>query len=121
MVMHQGFGGYERAFSGPENRYLTALAEHLTRTGARFYGAYWCPHCQHQKALFGPAAKKLPYTECSPHGGPGTPLATDCLSADIKRYRTWHIRDKPHAKMLTIAELAALSGFELPQMSTPAQ
>lgn len=116
VVMHQSFGGYAQALTGPENQYLSALAAHLKQSGARFYGASWCPHCQHQKALFGPAWEKLPYVECSPHG-PGTPQATDCMTANISTYPTWVIREKPRAKMLTIQELATLSGFKPP---TPA-
>ena len=41
-----------------------ALARHLRETGAVMYGAYWCPHCTEQKALFGDAAKDVPYVEC---------------------------------------------------------
>ena len=112
-VMHQSFGGYAQALTGPENQYLSALAAHLNQSGAHFYGASWCPHCQHQKALFGPAWIKLPYVECSPHG-PGTPQATDCMTANISTYPTWVIREKPRAKILTIQELATLSGFKPP-------
>ncbi len=111
--LHQSFGGYAQALSGPENRYLRTLAEHLTRSGARFYGASWCPHCQHQKALFGPASKRLPYVECSPFG-PGAPQATDCQTANINNYPTWVIRERRQEKMLSVPELAALSGFSLP-------
>ena len=33
------------------------------------YGAYWCPHCAHQKELFGAEAWSLiPYVECSLKG-----------------------------------------------------
>jgi hypothetical protein len=39
----------------------TALAQHLLASGAKFYGAYWCSHCQKQKSLFGAtAAANLP-------------------------------------------------------------
>jgi len=118
-IMHHDFGGYEQAFNGPENRYLRDLAQHLRQSDVKFYGAYWCPHCQHQKALFGPAAEDLPYIECSPHGGPGTPTATDCVAAEVRNYPTWRIRNRPHARMLTIAELAALSGFQPPAAGRP--
>lgn len=40
------------------------FASCITNSGAKFYGAYWCPHCQAQKAEFGKSAKKLPYIEC---------------------------------------------------------
>ena len=29
------------------------LAQCLTDKGAKFYGAFWCSHCQEQKAEFG--------------------------------------------------------------------
>jgi thiol-disulfide isomerase/thioredoxin len=40
------------------------FAQCITNSGAKFYGAYWCPHCQKQKAEFGKSAKLLPYIEC---------------------------------------------------------
>ena len=46
-----------------------ALANHLKSRGSVMYGAYWCPHCQHQKELFGKEAWALiDYVECSPKG-----------------------------------------------------
>ena len=30
-----------------------ALAEHLKKTGAKFYGAYWCRFCNMQRGVFG--------------------------------------------------------------------
>ncbi|NEQ97686.1 MAG: hypothetical protein F6K30_13370 [Cyanothece sp. SIO2G6] len=44
------------------------LAQHLTRIGARMYGAYWCPHCQTQKDLFGSGVSELDYVECDADG-----------------------------------------------------
>lgn len=42
------------------------LVEHLRRQGAVFYGARWCPHCTHQKELFGPvAAERLPMSSAT--------------------------------------------------------
>src|SRR5687767_6111588 len=49
---------------GPEDPYLRGLAERLDDSGAIFYGASWCPHCQEQKAMFGASADRLPYVEC---------------------------------------------------------
>ncbi len=53
--------------------YTDGLATHLATTGAKFYGAYWCPHCADQKAMFGPAASLLPYIECDPRSPIGQP------------------------------------------------
>lgn len=113
ITMHQQHGGLEHAFSGPEDPYLKDLALHLQASGARFFGASWCPHCQQQKALFGPAAKHLPYIECSPHG-PQAPQATDCLAHDIKGYPTWIVNAKAYPKLLTVEQLAHLSGYQAP-------
>ena len=43
----------ERTARGPEDPYLRGLAERVADSGAVFYGASWCPHCQEQKAMFG--------------------------------------------------------------------
>ncbi len=53
------------------NDYATGLAKHLSASGAKFYGAYWCPHCADQKAMFGQAAALLPYIECDPRSPAG--------------------------------------------------
>ena len=50
---------------GPSN--LEPFAQCLKEEGAVFYGAFWCPHCQRTKAMFGSAAASLPYVECSTH------------------------------------------------------
>ena len=36
------------------------FAQCLKDKGATFYGAFWCPHCQAQKKLFGTSVKFLP-------------------------------------------------------------
>jgi len=42
------------------------LAKYLRETGARMYGAYWCPHCSRQKELFGREAwSYVDYVECA--------------------------------------------------------
>lgn len=59
----------------------------LKDKGVKFYGAFWCPHCQDQKKRFGNSAKKLPYVECSPASGQGV---TDiCKENKIEGYPTW--------------------------------
>ena len=56
-----------------------AFAQCLANNGATFYGAYWCPHCQATKALFGRSAKKLPYVECAFTGRDGQTLAKEII------------------------------------------
>ncbi len=65
-----------------------ALAKCIKEKGAIFYGAFWCPHCQAQKARFGKSASYLPYVECSTPDSRGqTPI---CIEKDIKTYPTWY-------------------------------
>jgi len=65
------------------------LAECLTKKGVIMYGAYWCPHCQAQKTLFGEDFQYIKYQECDPKGENGNPAA--CDAAGVKGYPTWKI------------------------------
>ena len=70
---------------------LDTFATCIKDSGAIFYGAFWCPHGQNQKAMFGASAKFLPYVECStPDGSSQIPLCTD---AGITGYPTWVFAD----------------------------
>ncbi len=67
------------------------LAQCITDSGAKFYGAFWCPHCQKTKAMFGKSAKLIPYVECSKPNGQGQlPI---CEEKGIKGYPTWIFSD----------------------------
>lgn len=70
------------------------LAQCVADSGAKFYGAFWCPHCQAQKAAFGKSAKLLPYIECS---NPDKTQTDVCKQADIKGYPTWVFADGTQA------------------------
>jgi len=70
---------------------LDAFATCIAESGATFYGAFWCPHCQNQKAMFGTSARLLPYVECStPDGNSQLPV---CNDAGVKGYPTWEFAD----------------------------
>ena len=44
-----------------------ALAQYLKKKGAKFYGAYWCPFCTKQRAMFGATGvRALPRWRASP-------------------------------------------------------
>lgn len=105
-------GAFDPA-AGPEDPYLKSLAIHLHDSGAKFYGAYWCPHCQQQKEAFGASAKRLPYVECTP-AGPKGPRDTDCLTAEIAGYPTWIIGERRIERAIAPAQLAVLSKFKPP-------
>ncbi len=70
---------------------VRALAQCIKESGAVFYGAFWCPHCQEQKALFGSAVTLLPYTECSTLDGKDQTQV--CKDAHIMSYPTWRFKD----------------------------
>lgn len=67
------------------------FAQCLKNSGALFYGAFWCPHCQAQKAAFGKSEKLLPYVECSQPNGQGQLQV--CTDAQIESYPTWVFSD----------------------------
>lgn len=90
------------------------LAQCLGEKGAKFYGAFWCPHCNEQKKLFGNSEKLLPYVECSqPNGRDRTQI---CIDKNIEQYPTWEFAD---GSRLTgerqPAELAEKTGCAMPE------
>ncbi len=103
-VIHSGL------LQGREDPRVSALASHLDKTGARFYGASWCPTCQEQKRLFGASAERLPYVECTPGGRNGA-VAMACVTADVSGYPTWVIRGQRYQEVLSVDRLERLSGF----------
>ena len=87
-----------------------ALAQHLTATGAKKYGAFWCPHCYDQKQLFGKEAfAQVNYIECDPQGK--DPQRETCLAAGIQSFPTWEVDGKFYPGTKTMAELAELSKY----------
>ncbi|NDY96544.1 vitamin K epoxide reductase family protein [Wenzhouxiangella limi] len=108
VLLHALYAGW---FQAPEDPRLRALAEHLERTGAVYYGASWCPSCQQQSQRFGQSADRLPYVECSPQGRGGG-VAFECVSNDITSYPTWVIGNRRFEQLLEPEELARRSRFD---------
>ena len=101
----------ERTARGPEDPYRRGLAVRLADTGAVFYGASWCPHCQEQKALFAASQDRLPYVECSPGGARG-PVASSCVKAGVTTYPTWVFPDGSRViAVMSLKELADRVGY----------
>ena len=89
----------------------TALVEHLIAKDVKFYGAYWCSHCQSQKSLFGAvAAAKLPYVECAADGENSQRQL--CKDKDIKMFPTWVIDGKYFTGSKDLKEIAELTGYK---------
>jgi thiol-disulfide isomerase/thioredoxin len=86
----------------------------LKDRGAKFYGAFWCPHCQSQKAIFGKSAGLLPYIECSTPNG----LAQSqiCIDNKVTVYPTWEFSDGSRLNgELDLITLGIKTSCELPE------
>ncbi len=70
---------------------LDTFASCLADSGTTYYGAFWCPNCKNQEALFGRSARLLPRVECSTPDGRGQLQV--CQDAGIKGYPTWEFAD----------------------------
>ncbi|PSR16051.1 hypothetical protein C8255_19875 [filamentous cyanobacterium CCP3] len=92
--------------------YEAQLAEHLATTGGVMYGAYWCPHCADQKAMFKESAEQLPYVECAADGD--NPQPELCQQKGIAGYPTWEIGGQLYPGVRSLDELADLSGYSAP-------
>jgi len=102
---------------------LDDFAKCLKDKGAIFYGAFWCPHCQAQKARFGKSAQYLPYVECSTPDSQGQLQV--CKDAGITTYPTWQFgtttdsTGSPQIDRLTgeveLSELAEKTSCVLPK------
>ena len=109
---------YADRAAAPKRLALTELAQCLTEKGVTFYGAFWCPQCGIQKAIFESAAKDLPYIECS------TPdrqaQIQVCQDEKIERYPTWVFPDgKRCTGTLSPEVLAHQASCPLPIVGTP--
>ncbi len=90
-----------------------ALAKHLTASGAVMYSAWWCPHCNDQKQLFGQeASAQLKVIECAPDGRNSQKAL--CDTKKIEGFPTWEINGQLDSGVKSLAELARLSAYSGP-------
>jgi len=89
IVVILAVGGLGLYMSSRPSQY-DGFAKALKEKGALFYGAFWCPHCQEQKAEFGTSKKYLPYIECS---NPDNTQTQVCIDKKIESYPTWMFKD----------------------------
>jgi hypothetical protein len=98
-------GGSPSQRSTPEQ---LAVSAWLSRRGAIFYGAWWCPACQTQKDLFGKeGAAQLPYLECDKSDGG----RQRCMDARIRAFPTWDLDGKRLEGVQSVEELKVWSGY----------
>ena len=94
-------GGHRPVPPAGDPHTLSAIARHLTASGAQFDGVWWCEGCREQKERFGVAALDLPYVECSREAPAG-----------VTEYPTWEIAGRRITGVLSPDSLATLSGFQ---------
>ena len=89
----------------------------LKNSGAVFYGASWCPHCQSQKKLFGSSAKLLNYVQCSTSPNKQEQI---CADKKITGYPTWELADGTRPPLenssgVSLETLSQKTGCPLPE------
>jgi len=96
-----------------QNTRLDAFAKCLDVKQAKMYGAFWCPHCEEQKELFGPSFKYAPYVECGMKGQQG--IQQVCTDAGIKKFPTWVFANGTHVEgKRSLEYLSDQTGCSLP-------
>ena len=93
------------------------FAQCLTDKDVKMYGAYWCPHCQEQKKLFGGSWDKVDYVECSlPNRAGQTQI---CIREKINSYPTWEFSDGSRVSgKLSMQDLSLKTGCALPSLES---
>jgi hypothetical protein len=82
---------------------LDDFARCLTRAGATYYTASWCPHCAAQARIFGTAMRWIRSVDCTT-GGCGA----------VRSFPTWTFRNGSRLSgVLSLAELARRTGCPL--------
>lgn len=106
-------------YEGKKPGQYDQVAQCINDSGAKFYGAWWCPHCQRQKAMFGKSGKKLPYVECQTQDQKQMQV---CIDAKIEGYPTWVFPDGSRLSgeipMSTLIEKTSCSAAAAPLPST---
>ena len=106
---------YIQSIPPPPGMY-DAFAKCIAQSGAKFYGAFWCPHCAAQKQEFGSSEQYLPYVECSLPDESGQTQV--CIQNNIQSYPTWVFPDGSRLTGTTpLATLAQKTGCVLPGAS----
>jgi glutaredoxin len=92
---------------------LDIFSQCLQDSGAKFYGASWCPHCKEQKELLN-NSKNMPYVECAiPNSNEQVPI---CGMNKIESYPTWVFADgSRESGALSLEILSQKTSCQIPQ------
>lgn len=104
---------FQKIKEGPRAEAYATFAQCINDADAEFWGAFWCPHCARQKALFGDSADLLPYIECSEAD---RSLKQECSDEYIRGYPTWRFANGTQCGgEISELILAELTGCEYPE------
>jgi hypothetical protein len=102
------------AFLNPAEGKYDEFAKCLSENGVTMYGAYWCPHCNAQKQMFGNSWSQVNYVECSLPNKAGQTQV--CTESGIKSYPTWEFQDGLRIEgEMPLEKISSLSGCKLEQ------
>jgi hypothetical protein len=88
------------------------FAKCLSENGVTMYGAYWCPHCNAQKQMFGNSWKQVNYVECSLPNNAGQ--TQQCVESGIGAYPTWEFQNGLRIEGdLALEKISTFSGCKL--------
>jgi hypothetical protein len=92
-----------------------AFARCLADRGVKMYGAWWCPHCQEQKEMFGASFEYAPYMECGIKGDLHGE-AQVCKNQNVMHYPTWQFPPTGERveRVFPLQELSDRTGCALP-------
>jgi hypothetical protein len=92
-----------------------AFARCLADRGVKMYGAWWCPHCQEQKEMFGASFEYAPYVECGIKGDLHG-QAQVCKDQNVTHYPTWQFPPTGERveRVFPLQELSDRTGCALP-------
>jgi hypothetical protein len=104
------------ALNGSSTGQYDEFAQCLTTKEAKMFGAFWCPHCQDQKKLFGSSWKYINYIECS--SPDRSSQLQICKVANIEGYPTWEFQDGTRISgLVTLKQLSSITGCPLNSIS----
>ena len=87
------------------------FAKFLNDKNIVMYSAYWCPHCNDQKQLFGKkAVEELIIVECAKDGKNNQYKV--CQEKGIEGFPSWEINNEIYSGTMSLNELAEMTNYD---------
>jgi hypothetical protein len=115
IILGVSFAGFSINAKKTSGQY-DEFAKCLTINDVKMFGAYWCPHCESQKDMFGDSFKNVDYVECSLPNRAG--VTQICRQEGIQSYPTWEFSGGERVNgVMSLNDLAARSGCDVNQQA----